>query len=97
MYAVIERDTPKIFRPFFSANFVHMGAKGVANSILGLNRTRMECHQIYCHFSDPRTFLREYDSEVNLIDAVLVILGYIVVCHAVAFIFVVYRLKNMKK
>ena len=74
-----------------------MGGKGVLNSILGLNRTRMECDQLYCHYSDPKMFLRDFECEVDLMDVFYLILTYIIVCQVTSFIFISYRLKYMRK
>ncbi|CAG9808260.1 unnamed protein product [Chironomus riparius] len=87
------RDTIPIFRPFFELNFFNMGIKGAVNSIFGFNRTRLECDDIYCHFNDPKKILRDFECDIDVMHAFYTLLTYFVVCHAVSFVFISYRLK----
>ena len=70
-----------------------MAIKGAVNSVLGLNRTKLECDEIYCHFTDPKKFLRDYECEADLMDIFYLLLTYFVICQTASFILIAYRLK----
>ena len=89
------RDTLPIFRPVFEVNFFNMGIKGAVNSIFGFNRTRLECDEIYCHFNDPKKILRDFECDIDVMNAFYILLIYFVVCQMVSLIFITYRLKHM--
>jgi len=70
-----------------------MAVKGAVNSALGLNRTKLPCNDIYCHFTDPKKFLRDYECEADLMQIVYLLLTYYVICQIAAFILIWFRLK----
>lgn len=40
-------------------SFVRYGFEGAMISIYGMNRQKLECEQMYCHYRNPQKFLEE--------------------------------------
>lgn len=40
-------------------SYVRYGFEGAMVSVYGMNRERLQCQEIYCHFSRPEKFLKE--------------------------------------
>lgn len=92
-FSAYARDIHPALATLFNINFLNMAFKGAVNSVLGLNRTKLDCDQIYCHFSDPKKFLRDFEAEVDLMQVFYTILIYYVVCQFGSFMLISYRLK----
>jgi hypothetical protein len=92
-FVIFAKDTHPFLIYLFDANFLNMAFKGCVNSLLGLNRTKFECDELYCHYSDPKKILRDFEMKVDLSRAVSIILIYFVVAQIVAFTLINYRLK----
>lgn len=87
------RDTHPLLASLFNVNFLNMAFKGAVNSVLGLNRTKLDCDEIYCHFSDPKKILKDFEAEVDLMQVFYVIFSYYLVCQFASFMLISYRLK----
>jgi len=87
------RDTHPIFRPLFQINFFNVVIAGSTTSVLGMNRPKIKCDEIYCHFVDPKKILRDFECEIDIMHVYYILLTYFVVCHLGAFIFIRYKLK----
>lgn len=92
-FTIYARDTHPALGALFKLNFLNMAYKGAVNSVLGLNRTKLECDKIYCHFSDPKKVLRNFEAEVDMMDVFYTILAYYIACQLGSFILISYRLK----
>ncbi|XP_070503549.1 ATP-binding cassette sub-family G member 1-like [Chironomus tepperi] len=92
-FSVFSRDTHPILKNLFELNFYNMAVKGAVNSVLGFNRTKLPCDEIYCHFTDPKKFLRYYECETDLMYIFYLLLTYFVICQIAAFFLIGYRLK----
>lgn len=91
---ITTKDANPFFKIFFQGNFLDCGLKGVLNSVLGFNRSKLECDEIYCHFMDPKKVLRDFGANVDMTQAFSILLLYILFCQAASFILFRYRLKN---
>ncbi|CAG9808262.1 unnamed protein product [Chironomus riparius] len=92
-FAVFARDTHPILKNVFELNFFNMAFKGAVTSALGLNRTKLPCNEVYCHFTDPKKFMNYYDCDVDLMQTFHLLLAYYAICQMAAFILIGYRLK----
>ncbi|CAG9797172.1 unnamed protein product [Chironomus riparius] len=90
---VYARDTHPIFTSFFRVNFFNVAIAGSTTSVLGMNRTKLRCDELYCHFNDPKKILHDFECDIDLLYAFKVLFAYLVVCHIGAFVFIRYKLK----
>ncbi|XP_018792137.1 PREDICTED: ATP-binding cassette sub-family G member 1 isoform X1 [Bactrocera latifrons] len=67
-------------------SYVRYGFEGAMVSIYGMDRAKLECHEMYCHFRSPKKFLEEMsmDNAEYWIDAVA-LLGTFVVLRIIAY------------
>lgn len=91
---ITTKDAHPFFHIFFNGNFLDSGLKGVLNSVLGFNRNKFECDEIYCHFMDPKKVLRDFGANIDVTQAFSILLLYIIFCQIASFILFKYRLKN---
>ena len=87
------RDTLSIFKLFFDLNFFNAAFTGSTTAVLGMNRTKLNCDDVYCHFNDPKKILKDLGSEIDLINGLTILLIYFVVFHFTAFMLIRYKLK----
>lgn len=69
-------------------SFTRYSFEGTMIAIFGLDRPKMKCNQIYCHFRKPKDFLENFsltgDFNTYLID-VIVLIALFVVLRVVAY------------
>lgn len=66
-------------------------------SIYGMNREKMECQQMYCHFRRPSKFLEEFSmSDANYWYNVLALSTIFVVLRIAAYFVLRYKLHSIK-
>ncbi|XP_011183897.2 ATP-binding cassette sub-family G member 4 isoform X2 [Zeugodacus cucurbitae] len=67
-------------------SYVRYGFEGAMVSIYGMDRAKLECHEMYCHFRSPKKFLEEMsmDNAEYWVDAVA-LLGTFVALRIVAY------------
>ncbi|KAG5671645.1 hypothetical protein PVAND_001836 [Polypedilum vanderplanki] len=95
-FYILKKDAHSIWHPFFEISYLKYAAYGSEMSILGFNRTKMECNAIYCHYSSPGKFLQtlEYASDMNdFITCVFML----VVNSIINFIFAYFLIKRRLK
>jgi hypothetical protein len=92
-FVIFAKDTHPVLTYIFNANFLNMAFKGSVNSLLGLNRTKFECDKLYCHYADPKKILRDFEMNVDLSQAVLIIIVYYILTQILSFLLINYRLK----
>lgn len=91
---VLTKDVHQFFLVFFEFNYLDNALKGIVTSVLGLNRAKLPCDEIYCHFSDPKKVLRDFGADIDFSKAFAVIILYFAVFHAVSYFLIRFRLKN---
>ena len=92
---VSQKDSNDYFKWLFDVNFVKQaGDCGIA-SLLGYNRTKMTCDELYCHFQRPQKLLEFIGAGDTITDyAVIVLLICLFLFRIVAFCIIKYRLKH---
>ncbi|XP_044747965.1 ATP-binding cassette sub-family G member 4 isoform X1 [Coccinella septempunctata] len=76
-------------------SYIRYGFEGTALATYGFNRTKLECHQPYCHFKDPSTTLEELDmqySEYSL--DIIALLVIFLILRIAAFLFLRWKLRS---
>lgn len=70
---------PKYLQWVTYISYVRYGFEGAMISIYGMDRKRLDCNEIYCHFRNPKKFLEEMSMEnaEYWIDAVALIAIFI--------------------
>jgi ATP-binding cassette, subfamily G (WHITE), member 1 len=91
---LLTEHAPPIFRIFFELNYLDNALKGVVTSILGMNREKLPCDDMYCHFGNPKKVMRDFGAEVDLTKAFSVIFVYYTVFQIITYFMMRYRLKN---
>lgn len=89
-----EKDTPHGLKWLFSTSFLKYSFDGSVVSIFGFNRTRLECHDIYCHYSRPKVFLRDVDMlEANYTTAIIFLVVLFLFLRIITFYIMSFRLR----
>jgi hypothetical protein len=91
---ILTKHTHPVFQIFFETNFLDNALKGVVNSVLGFDRAKIPCDEIFCHFGNPKKVIRDFGVSVDMTKAFCVIFSYIVVFQIVSFVLIRFRLKN---
>lgn len=91
---ITTKDAHPFFHIFFKGNFLDCSLKAILNSVLGFNRKKLECDEIYCHFENPKKVLRDFGAEINMTYAFSILMLYVLFCQVASFILFRYRLKN---
>ncbi|CAH2076015.1 unnamed protein product, partial [Iphiclides podalirius] len=75
-------------------SYIRYGFEGTALATYSFNRTKLQCHQIYCHFKDPNTTLEELDmldADITLDIAALCLIFFVL--RISAFLFLRWKLR----
>lgn len=88
------KDTSPVFHFLYYANFLDNAIKGSLVAIFGFDRAKMDCDDIYCHFSYPRKVLSEFEVDVKIERVLAILLAYAIVTRVFTFYFIKFRLKN---
>ncbi|XP_068632388.1 ATP-binding cassette sub-family G member 1-like [Battus philenor] len=54
-------DAPFFLQWLFNLSFLKHGLVGLVISIFGMNRPKLVCNKLYCHYSFPKKFLQDND------------------------------------
>jgi len=78
-------------------SYIRYGFEGTAIATYGYEREKLDCHQTYCHFKNPKTTLKELDMrddgfEVDIIALIIIFL----VLRVAAFIFLRWKLISVR-
>ncbi|XP_023936244.1 ATP-binding cassette subfamily G member 4 isoform X2 [Bicyclus anynana] len=87
-------DAPYFLRWLFQVSFMKHGLVGLVISIFGLNRARLTCSDIYCHYSRPSQFIKDNDmsgEKFSLSVISLLAIGFVFI--ACAYVVLKIRLK----
>jgi ATP-binding cassette, subfamily G (WHITE), member 1 len=90
-------DITPLFRWMYHISYFRAGFHGALNSAYGMNRTDLACPegQVYCHFRNPKIFLREMDIEnVNMNDNLILMATVIGIMHVLTVFTLWYKLNK---
>lgn len=54
-------DAPFFFRWLFNLSFLKHGLVGLMIAIFGMDRSKLDCNELYCHYTYPSQFLKDND------------------------------------
>lgn len=93
-FFILLKDVSSAFHWLFEATYVKHSLDGMNSLILGYNRTKLNCHQIYCHFQSPQKFMQFIGQHENLPKAFYSLSATLIIIHIVTYFIMRYRLKN---
>lgn len=88
---------PVYLRWITYVSYIRYGFEGTALATYAYNRTKLQCHQVYCHFKNPLTTLEELDmtnSDFTLDIAALCLI--FLVLRVSAFLFLRWKLRSTR-
>ncbi|GBP94924.1 ATP-binding cassette sub-family G member 4 [Eumeta japonica] len=88
-------DTPSYVHWLFHISFLKHGLVGLSLSIFGTDRAKLECEKVYCHYRNPRQFLKDVGVESDhyyIAVAALALIAAVVITSA--YLILKYRLKK---
>jgi hypothetical protein len=93
-FLITQKDANPFFGFLFETSFTQHAANAGVTSLLGYNRTKLDCDEMYCHFQDPKMFLDflGVDNEVTL-KTVMILTVFIFLLRAIAFFAMNHKLK----
>jgi hypothetical protein len=89
----LEKDAPSFLHAFFSTSYLKYAFDGLLTTLLGFNRPKLECSEVYCHYQSPKKFLEFLDINQNLRAIIIVLASYMLVLRVIAWGIMNYRLK----
>lgn len=52
-------DAPAFFRWMFHVSFLKHGLVGLVVAVFGMDRPKLPCSEIYCHYTAPKKFIED--------------------------------------
>lgn len=95
-FYILKKDSHPIWHPFFEISYLKYSAYGTEISILGLNRSKLECGDFYCHFKSPKKFLMSIGFEEDYLTCVWMLLLNFIINLTIAYLLIRHRLKNYR-
>lgn len=90
---VLKKDVLPWVKYIFDVTFLNHGNDGMVLALFGYDREKMECEKFYCHFRDPKEFLKLIDAPASISFHSFVIIFLIV--HAVTYVNMTVKLKRI--
>ncbi|XP_035433785.2 ATP-binding cassette subfamily G member 4 [Spodoptera frugiperda] len=88
-------DAPFFVRWLFQASFLKHGLVGLVLSIYGMDRAKLVCSELYCHYSYPNLFLQDnYITGEKFSMLILALFSIGIIVSILAFIILKIRLKS---
>jgi hypothetical protein len=93
---ITQKDANSFFGWVFELCFVKQAGDSGLSTILGYNRTKLNCEdELYCHFQQPKKFLETVGVEDHITyHALANLLFFFILFRAVAFYMINSRLKH---
>ncbi|XP_045447597.1 ATP-binding cassette sub-family G member 4 isoform X3 [Melitaea cinxia] len=88
---------PVYLRWITYVSYIRYGFEGTALATYAFNRTKLQCHQVYCHFKNPETTLEELDminADFTLDIAALILI--FIILRVSAFLFLRWKLRSTR-
>lgn len=91
---VLKKDAQPWLQWIFEINFLKHANDGITEAIFGYHRGKLECEEMYCHFRNPKTFMRMIDAPENTLKVFYVFPLIFVLMHVWTYINMNNRLKR---
>lgn len=92
-FLVLKKDVQPCLQWIFDIIFLKHGFDGMVLALFGYDRGKLECGTIYCHFSDPKEFLKLIDAPTNISFHSFLIILFIV--HIFTYFSMMIKLKRI--
>jgi hypothetical protein len=94
-FLISQKDSSKPFHWIFDVNFLFQAGNCGIASLLGYNRTKLPCEDIYCHFNRPKKLLEFIGAPEQISNiAVISLLLCLVVFRIGAYLVIKHKLRN---
>lgn len=92
-FYILKKDSHPFWHAFFELSYLKYSAYGTELSILGFNRSKLECENIYCHYRSPKKFLQSIEFDENYTTCVWMLIINFFLNIFIAYVFIRLRLK----
>ena len=93
---ILQKDALPALQWIFELIFMKHAQDGVIEAIFGLNREKLLCDEIYCHFQKPEVLLKMIGQPDTLTKAAIAMALIYITVHAITFFNMNNRLKRSK-
>lgn len=90
---ILEKDALPVMKWIFELIFLKHANDGVVIAILGYDREKLQCDELYCHFQNPKTFLKLIEAPEDASKSFYPLAIILVVVHLATF----YNMNNRLK
>lgn len=90
---VLKKDVQPWLKWIFDIIFLNHANEGMVLALFGYNRGKLECKDIYCHFEDPKEFLKLIEAPASISFHSF----FLIFCtvHLVTYVIVMIKLKRI--
>ncbi|KAL7044602.1 hypothetical protein ACKWTF_001999 [Chironomus riparius] len=93
-FYILKKDSHPFWHPFFELSYIRYSAYGTELSILGFNRTKLDCESFYCHFRSPQKFLQSVGFEENYMTCVWMLILNFCLNIIIAYFLIRHQIKH---
>lgn len=95
-FLITQKDANSLFFWAFDLNFLKQAGDASLSTVMGYNRSKLECNDaFYCHFQRPTKLLETVGVEDQISDVSIInLIIMLVVFRVIAFVMIKYRLKG---
>lgn len=93
-FYILKKDSHPFWHPLFELSYIKYSAYGTEISILGFNRSKLDCESFYCHFRSPQKFLQSVGFEGNYLTCVWMLILNFTLNIIIAYFLIRHRIKN---
>jgi hypothetical protein len=94
-FIITQKDANPLFNWAFDLNFLKQAGDASLSTVMGYNRSKLDCTDIYCHFQRPTKLLETVGVEDQITDVSIInLIIWLIVFRVVAFVMIKYRLKG---
>lgn len=90
---VLKKDVQPWLKWIFDINVLNHANEGMTMALFGYNRGKLECTDIYCHFKDPKDFLKLIEAPTTVSIYSFFLICFIV--HVFTYVIVMIKLNRI--
>lgn len=90
-------DAPSYSQWLFHISFLKYALEGAVQAIFGYNRPKMECNEMFCMYTNPKSFLKEIKmSDDNYLQAFIALIITFMIFRVLTYLVILYKLKHKR-
>lgn len=93
-FFIVSQDISPTLQWLFEIQYLKHSLDGIGALVLGFDRPKMNCRELYCHFQSPEKFMKFVGLHENLPKVFFAISATLVVVHLATYCIMRFRLKN---